>query len=184
MPVFTLAAQNAVSVSQLGVVTSLTQFARSMGSTIGVAVFGSVLTSQFSPAFHASLSAEVVNTVPQAILARFDNPQILVSPEVAATLRDQVIAMGSEGGRLYDALFAAIRAGLVVALHDVFLLGAVLSVIGVITVLFLKEIPLRKSFAPPSTIESSSDTAAQVGQDAFPSLPPLEPEDPAGTFVA
>jgi len=38
MPVFTLAAQNAVKVNQLGVVTSLTQFSRSMGSTIGVAL--------------------------------------------------------------------------------------------------------------------------------------------------
>jgi EmrB/QacA subfamily drug resistance transporter len=176
MPVFTLAAQNAVKVSQLGVVTSLTQFARSMGSTIGVAIFGSILTSQFTPAFHAALSAEVVNGVPQAILSRFDNPQLLISPEVAATLRDQVLAVGTEGGRLYEALYAAIRTGLVVALHDVFMVGAALSVLGIIAVLFLKEIPLRKSFAP-SSIESSSDTAAQVGPDAFPSLPPLKPED-------
>src|SRR5438105_1765886 len=37
MPVFTLAAQNAVKMSQLGVVTSMTQFSRSIGSTLGVA---------------------------------------------------------------------------------------------------------------------------------------------------
>jgi len=180
MPVFTLAAQNAVKVNQLGVVTSLTQFSRSMGSTIGVALFGSILTNQFTPAFHAALSAEVVSAVPHEVLARFDNPQVLLSPEVSVALRDQVIAMGSDGGRLFDALSAAIRAGLVVALHDVFMLGAVLGVLGVITVLFLKEIPLRKSFAP-SSIESTSDTAAQVGQDAFPSLPPLKPDDQPAT---
>lgn len=64
MPVFTLASQNAVKLSQLGVVTSLTQFARSMGSTIGVALFGAVLTNKFTPAFHASLTDQVVNAVP------------------------------------------------------------------------------------------------------------------------
>src|SRR3712207_7870441 len=34
MPVFTIAAQNAVSFSQLGVVTSLTQFSRSIGGAL------------------------------------------------------------------------------------------------------------------------------------------------------
>jgi EmrB/QacA subfamily drug resistance transporter len=176
MPVFTLAAQNAVKVNQLGVVTSLTQFARSMGSTIGVALFGSILTNQFTPAFHAALSESLISAIPPQILAAFDNPQVLLSPEVAEALHQQVLALGPQGGALYDALYSAIRVGLVAALHDVFLLGALLGVLGVITVLFLKEIPLRKSFAP-SSIESTSETAAQVGQDAFPSLPPLKPED-------
>jgi EmrB/QacA subfamily drug resistance transporter len=176
MPVFTLASQNAVKVSQLGVVTSLTQFARSMGSTIGVALFGSILTNQFTPAFHAALSDQVVNAVPPEILSQFDNPQVLLSPDVAEALHQQILALGADGTRLFNALYSAIQVGLVAALHDVFLLGAALGVLGVIAVLFLKEIPLRKSFAP-TAIEAGSETAAQVGQDAFPSLPPLKPED-------
>ena len=43
---------------------------------------------------------------------------------MAAALRDQSLALGSAGGPLFDALFAAISVGLVAALHDVFLLGA------------------------------------------------------------
>jgi EmrB/QacA subfamily drug resistance transporter len=173
MPVFTLAAQNAVKINQLGVVTSLTQFARSMGSTIGVALFGSILTNQFTPAFHAALTQEVVNAVPQQILSQFDNPQVLLSPDVAEALHQQVVALGAQGTQLYDALYGAIRVGLVAALHDVFLLGALLGVLGVITVLFLQEIPLRRSYTPVTP----SDTAAQVGHEAFPSLPRLKPED-------
>jgi len=172
MPVFTLASQNSVKVSELGVVTSLTQFARSMGSTIGVALFGSILTNQFTPAFHAALSEQVTSAVPPQVLSQFDNPQVLLSPEVADALRDQILALGPQGGALFDALYSAIKVGLVAALHDVFLLGALMGVLGVITVLFLKELPLRKSFAP-----APSETAAQVGQDAFPALQPLKPED-------
>ena len=172
MPVFTLASQNAVKISQLGVVTSLTQFARSMGSTIGVALFGSILTNQFTPAFHAALSDQVTSAVPPEILSQFDNPQILLSPDIAEALHQQILALGPQGSALFDALYSAIQVGLVAALHDVFLLGAVMGVLGVITVLFLQEIPLRKSFTP-----APSETAAQVGDDAVPALQPLRPED-------
>ncbi len=41
---FTLAIQNAVPMSQLGVATSASQFFRQIGSTIGLAVFGALLT--------------------------------------------------------------------------------------------------------------------------------------------
>jgi hypothetical protein len=53
-------------------------------------------------------------------------------------------------------------------------LGAALGVCGVVVVLFLKELPLRKSYAPTS--EAPTDTTAQVGHDAFPSLPPVRPD--------
>lgn len=45
MPVITLAVQNEFPISELGVATSSSQLFRSLGSTIGVAVFGAMLTS-------------------------------------------------------------------------------------------------------------------------------------------
>jgi EmrB/QacA subfamily drug resistance transporter len=178
MPVFTLAAQNAVKMSQLGVVTSLTQFARSIGSTLGVAVFGSLLTNRFAPAFQTGLPTEVRSVVPPNLLAQFQNPQALLNPQAADAMRQQLAGLGPQAEQIYAALFGAIRIGLVSALHDVFLLGSVLSALGVVTVLFLKELPLRKSYAPvaPAT-EGAANTAAQVGHDALPSLPPLRPDD-------
>jgi EmrB/QacA subfamily drug resistance transporter len=173
MPVFTLAAQNAVKINQLGVVTSLTQFARSIGSTLGVALFGSLLTNQFAPSFRSALPAEVASAVPPSVLSQFENPQVLLSPGVADALRQQVVSLGPQGAELFDALYGAIRNGLVTALHDVFLLGAVLGVCGLVSLLFLKELPLRKSYAP---VEPVSETTAQVGDGSVPSLPPLRPE--------
>jgi hypothetical protein len=178
MPVFTLAAQNAVKMSQLGVVTSLTQFARSIGSTLGVAVFGSLLTNRFAPAFQAALPPEVGTVLAPDRLAQFQNPQALLNPQAAEAMRQQLAALGPQGDQIFDALFGAIRIALVTALHDVFFLGAVLSALGVVTVLFLKELPLRKSYAPVvAAPEAGAETAAQVGHDALPSLPPLRPDD-------
>jgi MFS family permease len=177
MPVFTLAAQNAVKMTQLGVVTSLTQFARSIGSTIGVAIFGSLLTNRFAPAFQAGLSPEVRAIVPADRLAQFQNPQALLNPSAAEAMRQSLAQLGPQGAQVFDALFATIKVGLVAALHDVFLLGAVLAVFGVITVLFMKELPLTKSYAPPQAADASTDTSAQVGHDAYPSLPQRRPSD-------
>ena len=179
MPVFTLAAQNAVKLSQLGVVTSLTQFARSIGSTIGVAVFGSLLTNRFAPAFQAGLPPDITATVPPDRLSQLQNPQALLNPQAAEAIRQQFATLGPQGVQVYEALLGAIRNGLVVALHDVFLLGAVLTALGLVTVLFLEEVPLRKSYgpAPAAAPEGAAEAAAQVGDAAAPSLPPLRPED-------
>jgi MFS family permease len=176
MPVFTLAAQNAVRVSQLGVVTSLTQFGRSIGSTLGVALFGAVLTNEFGPAFRAALAPQVTESVPPSMLAEFQNPQVLLNPTLADSLRQQATALGPQGPQLIDQLLAAVRSGLVTALHEVFLLGAALGVCGVVIVLFLKEVPLRRSYAAETEPE-----AAQVGHGAFPSLTPVRPDQPPET---
>jgi hypothetical protein len=44
MSLFNIAVQNAIDHSQVGVATSSTQFFRAIGGTVGVAVFGAVLT--------------------------------------------------------------------------------------------------------------------------------------------
>ncbi len=176
-PVFTLASQNSVKMNQLGVVTALTQFGRSVGSTLGVAIFGSLLTNQFVPSFHDALPSDVASAIPPTLLAQVQNPQILLNPEFAAALRQQITSVGPQGAQLFAALASAMKTGLATSLHDVFLLGAILSACGVVIVLFLEERPLRRSYGPQPTGETVSDTAAQVGRDAFPSLPPIRPED-------
>jgi EmrB/QacA subfamily drug resistance transporter len=56
IPLFTLAVQNAVSPQQMGVATSMTTFFRSLGSTIGVAVVGSVFASTLARDLEAGLA--------------------------------------------------------------------------------------------------------------------------------
>lgn len=182
MPVFTLSAQNAVSMNQLGVVTSLTQFSRSIGSTLGVAVFGALLTNRFVPAFQTALVDEVREAIPAQQLAQFQNPQVLLNPQAAETMRQATTSLGPQGAQIYEGLLAAIRVALVAALHDVFLLGALLAALGAIVAIFMKELPLRKSNATPQP--TTQGTAAQVGKDAFPSLPPIRPEDQQQTEAA
>ena len=66
MPVFNLAVQNAVEARVVGGATSMVQFVRSIGGALGVAVFGSVLANDFSPAFRQVLPGDVLAEVSPA----------------------------------------------------------------------------------------------------------------------
>ena len=59
MPVFNLAVQNAVEARMVGSATSMVQFVRSIGGTLGIAVLGSILSNDFSTAFRRALPAGV-----------------------------------------------------------------------------------------------------------------------------
>ncbi|MCC6174128.1 MAG: MFS transporter [Chloroflexi bacterium] len=167
MPVFTLAAQNAVDFSQLGVATSLTQFSRSIGGTLGAAVFGTLLTNSFGPALHAALPAQVVSAIPAQQLASLQNPQVLLNPELSQALQNSL------GGQVYQALFGAIRIALADSLGTMFLTGAAIMVVGVVLVIFLKEIPLKRSYGTKAGPDGLTERITrQVGQDAVPSMPP------------
>jgi EmrB/QacA subfamily drug resistance transporter len=135
MPVFTIAVQNAVDVSQVGIATSAIQFTRSMGGAIGAAIFGAVLANRFGPA----LRAAVPPGVPPALLARFENPQALMNPETARQMADA----SPEALEALAPVVAAVKQALAVSIGDVFLVGAILAAVGVIFALRMVDLPLR-----------------------------------------
>jgi EmrB/QacA subfamily drug resistance transporter len=71
IPLYTLALQNAVPPAQLGVVTSMTTFSRQMGSTVGVAVMGSLFASTLAGTLQARVEA-ATSGLPPAMVERFN----------------------------------------------------------------------------------------------------------------
>ncbi|PZR67842.1 MAG: MFS transporter [Candidatus Dormiibacter spiritus] len=130
MQTFTLAVQNAVDPSDMGVATSATQLFRSIGSAIGVAVMGSLLTSGLAT----------------------DIPRHLPPSAVAAFRRSGGSAVLSAGSALDPATFAhlppvlllGIRAGMADALHPVFVVGVPFVGVALLASLFIRELPLRQ----------------------------------------
>jgi EmrB/QacA subfamily drug resistance transporter len=147
MPVFMLTTQSAVRVDQIGVATSLTQFARSIGGTLGTAIFGSLLINRFQPALVSVMPSQLTSLPPDR-LAQLQNPMALLNPQAASAMRDSLSALGPQGVQLYDGLTAAIKVALTSSLHDVFVAGAFVAVLGVVNALFMREVPLRRSNAP------------------------------------
>lgn len=123
MQTLILAAQNAVTVRDLGVVSSATTFFRSMGGSFGVAIFGAIFSSR--------LATEIPARIPVALLRDTPVDQLLNSPErirsLDAPLRDGII----------DAVAASV--------HHVFLWAIPLLLAAWVLSWFLPERPLRSS---------------------------------------
>ncbi len=67
IPLYTLAVQNAVPPQQMGVATSMTTFFRSMGSTVGVAVVGSLFATTLSEQMASRLGKATEGLPPQLV---------------------------------------------------------------------------------------------------------------------
>jgi len=141
MPVYTVAVQNAAPRKHMGAATASTTFFRSIGSTLGVAIFGSVLLTNYHRDFARGIPA---GTPPDALKV-FSNPLLLVQ------LRPQLeVRFGQIPGGLHllQSLFANVRTSLMHGLQLIFVSSAVIMCGSVVLNLLLKNVPLRRHHAP------------------------------------
>jgi EmrB/QacA subfamily drug resistance transporter len=135
MQVLLIAAQNSVGYSELGVATSLATFSRSIGGSIGVAVFGTI--------FNSRLGIDLAKHVPAAALVKLHGASVTANPAAVKHLP------------------APIRHGLQVAfsesLHVVFLAAVPFAFLAFLLALLLREVPLRTSMgaAQPALAEGT-----------------------------
>ena len=145
-PTFTIAVQNAVPYHYLGVATAATQFYRSIGGAIGLALLGSLMASRFASGLSASLSPAIREAVPPDIMSGLSkNPQVLVNPDALTALRMTLSEMGPGGTDIAQELLTTLRAALASAIGDVFVVGLVAVGVAIGATYFIKEIPLRKA---------------------------------------
>jgi len=142
MSSFTVIVQNQYPSHRLGEVTAGLQFFRSIGGTVGLAVFGTILNNQFATAMKHNLPPALQKYNGSAAL---DNPQVLLSPAASANIRTLFAKFGAQGTQLYEAFMHAVRLSLSTAISDLFLLSAIVGLIGLVVVLFLREDPLRRT---------------------------------------
>src|SRR5206468_1417439 len=129
-PVYTIAVQNVAPRAQMGAATSSTIFCRSIGSTVGVAAFGSIMLTRY----HSEFAKAVPAQVPPGLLMYFSNPLLLVQmrPQIEAGL-----AHTPGGVEVLNALFAAVRTSLEHGITEIFFWSAVIMSVGVLVHLAL-----------------------------------------------
>jgi EmrB/QacA subfamily drug resistance transporter len=145
MPVFNLAVQNAVEARVVGSASSMVQFVRSIGGTLGIAVFGSVLSNGFSPAFRQALPAAVRSEVSPSVLDSLSDAQLYLTSAGTTQLETMLAGFGLKTDAAMSAVSQAARSALSVSLHHVFGIAAALLFCATVLALFLREIPLRKT---------------------------------------
>ncbi len=163
MSLFTIVVQNAFPFRMMGAVTSTLQFFRSIGSTVGIAIFGSVLTARFTHELPHKIPASVSRVVPHGALSGLSNPSTLLSSSAASQLHHAFAKFGPQGAVLAKQLLHGVRLSLAMGADRVFFLGSLLLAASLVTLFFLKEIALKKTSGDmPRTAPLNAHSARAV----------------------
>ncbi|MFL6008045.1 MAG: MDR family MFS transporter [Rubrobacteraceae bacterium] len=153
---YTLVVQNATSRGDLGVATSTTQLSRSLGATVGTAVFGTIMTN--------GMRTEIPKHLPAQALRGPQAAELSDGSGVGAVLDPNTL------GQLPDAVATGIREGLAAAMHPVFVAGLPIIAIALVATLFIKELPLRtvafaemEAPAPGGATANGTETLLRAG---------------------
>ncbi len=144
MSLFTIVVQNAFSIKQIGEVTGTLSFFRAMGSTIGLAALGSVLTNAFTSNVQANMPWQLTPYLKASDVANFSGTNGAAALKIEAALAH----FGLAAPQLALQLQTAIKTSFASAVTDVFLIGTGMMILAFVATLFLKEIPLRKTMRP------------------------------------
>ncbi len=144
-PLYTIAVQNAVPYSVMGVTTSSATFFRALGGVLGLAIAGSLVNNRFAPDFLGRLAPDVAAPIsPEPLNTLAYNPEALVSPEKQAELLELYEATGPQGLRLYDQMFQSLKLALDSTLTEIFVIGVGIVAAAWIANWFIAEVPLRR----------------------------------------
>lgn len=151
MQTYTLVVQNTAEHRDLGIATSATQFFRSAGGTVGIAVLGTVMAGRLQSSIVEHLDPAAAAQMPEGTEIGID---AVLDPTVLAGLP--------------DAVEEAIRMGLADALHQVFVVAIPIVLIAAVATLFIKAIPLRETLheSPKPEEPGGSPAVAEVAAEA------------------
>ena len=136
MPIVGSNVQNAAPVEQLAAATGAGQFFRTIGQTIGSAVFGTIMTASMAKGFGAlDLSA-----VPEGIRAALRNPQVITDTAALSHVVGQAPADKAEA---VAAAVAGAKNVLLDGIHSVFFFCMIISVLGIALSFFFKGAPMK-----------------------------------------
>ncbi len=132
MQTVVIALQNSVEMKDLGIATSANTFFRSVGGTVGVAIFGSLYASQLAIKIPEGV-AKLAATNPLALIG--------ATPEKFEQLKNSTTVISEFSAELQ----AVVYHGFVESFQVVFLSAAPITAIGFVLALFMREVPLRTS---------------------------------------
>lgn len=165
-PLYNLAVQNEAKQSELGVVTSSTQLSRSLGSTIGTAVLGGILTTGVAASLGTISEQPFIQTLQQQpavsqYLGKLDANTALQlnTPETKQEIEDSIRRSVEQSSlsasakeqlvtrtlAQQDTFNTRVKVAFADSLRQVFFWAAGAVALSLVLALFLKEIPLRNS---------------------------------------
>jgi EmrB/QacA subfamily drug resistance transporter len=135
MQVLILAVQNSVDYKDLGTATSSVTFFRSIGGSIGIAVFGEIFANRLAAQLPAALTAH--------------------GADATHLTPSQLTAMKAASPEVFSQYLNAFSH----ALHIVFLAAVPFTALGIVLTLLLREVPLRASHGRGAGMDAADSQA-------------------------
>ena len=148
---FSLAVQNAVPFHRLGVATSSSQFVRQIGSTMGVALFGALLTAGLASELDRHAAANPTAQVRKLDLGDLQKMALdkTLHPELAAARAADPVARAME---------RTIRESFSVAIVHGMIFSLAVLLAGFVLMLMVPAVPLRERELPaPAVAEAAAE---------------------------
>ena len=149
MQQYTLVVQNQVAQADMGVGTAATQFFRNVGSTIGIAIFGTAMT--------LGLPAAIASYLPPGAAGQLPAGDVDASSVLDPAKLQSLPAAVEE----------AVRHGMADRLHVVFMLGLPILAVAFVATAMIKVVPLRETIEPTgAAAQKSADEHVVVAAPA------------------
>jgi EmrB/QacA subfamily drug resistance transporter len=157
MPIFQLVIVNAFPVSRVGEVTAGSQLFKGLGGTVGLAILGGLMNHQLAGKLGNARQEPFVAMMQKMNPAKnfevnFKTVQGLLNPEAQQNVKLMIGKAPQAMQQTLSGSFAhfleTIKTAFTNSLDTIFLVSACILVAGFIVVLFLPEIPLRKTNTP------------------------------------
>ncbi|MDF2946326.1 MAG: transporter [Bacillales bacterium] len=145
-PILLISVQNTASDKLTGVATSSVQMFRQIGGTIGVAIFGTLLTTRMENEMGSVVGKKLLlkkfneSDESALIVSKVSNPQILLNQE---KLDAFISTIPPNIKPAIDELIVLSKLALSNSITYVFLICTLIVAISLVLVFFIKEIPLR-----------------------------------------
>jgi EmrB/QacA subfamily drug resistance transporter len=187
--VLTLAAQNALPRTSLGVGTGAVRFLGQLGGVLGVAIVGSVVNSTLASDIVKRLPAQTVQRLTPQGVKFATNPQVLVNSTYHNTVvqtaqsfavrsatanvppgpqHDQIAAQAiHQTTILLNSVFAALKESLAVAIQHGFIAVLIFCGATIVATFFLKDLPLTQR-SDYHKEEEGKDAQSEVDTPALP----------------
>lgn len=140
MQITMLVAQNSVDMKDMGVASSSATLFRTLGGSFGVALMGSLFTSQVTSTMSERLGPQAAEA---AGSAQLDAASLAKLPEAVREAYQYAVAAGT---------------------HSAFLLGAGIAVLGFLAAWFVKEVPLRGAGPAPAPADGADGAGGEKSE--------------------
>jgi EmrB/QacA subfamily drug resistance transporter len=145
-----IAVQQSVPRGQLGIATSLTQFSRSIGGAVGVALMGTVLSAGLASHLNEAARGADSKLTPEVAAQLAANPSALIEPSARSALPSTVLAV--------------LQGALASALHNVFWVGTAVAGLSVLVCFWLPHgaAAVAGSGGPPPSEACTAQTGERM----------------------